>query len=384
MPSHLTPEQIIGICDLPRDVPLQTPLDEGLLNSFDQMYGLKAGEKPWRDLYMFLLRRGYRLRPRYDPGWVPSWRCTTGPIYHPAEYKDSLPAIANIFHPKVLDGIRTSDGQKVVLKRVEIQDPELSIHRRLHHFATPASRIVPLLDVIGIPHTSEALLVTPLLSHFAHPHFRFRGEVMEAMQQFMEGLRFMHEHKVAHLDACYFNLMMDPTKVVPDGINFCGTYLHPDDSGRRDFRCKSRAAVTPVNYYLIDFSHSLYCPEGNDVFRGVHGQDKTVPELRKGERYDPFKVDIYLPGNMLKMLIVENYDGLDFLLPLADAMTERDPMRRPSAEDALRLLHQLKQGNSQNADVWRRNGGRPERRSLITRLFTWLTENLGWPTWYSC
>ncbi|KAJ7166498.1 hypothetical protein C8R43DRAFT_986216 [Mycena crocata] len=378
MSPHLSRQTIEYISELPHDVPLQPPLDEDLLTSFDQMYGLKASEEPWRDLYMFLLGRGYCLRRRYDPGWVPSWRRATGPIYPPAKYRESFMVIANVFHPNVLDGIRTSDGQQVVLKRVEAEDPELSIHRRLHRFSTSTSRIVPLLDVINIPHTSQVLLVTPLLSHFVHPRFRFQGEVVEAMQQFIEGLRFMHEHKVAHRDACYFNLMMDPTKVVPDGIDFCNSFRP-----RPNFRCKSRAAVAPVNYYLIDFSHSLYCPEGHDVFRGVQGQDKTVPELREGERYDPFKVDIYLLGNMLKTKLLRDYGGLDFLLPLADAMTQSDPMRRPSAEDALHLLHQLKQGNPQHGDVWRLNGGRPERRSVITRLFTSLTGNLGWHTWYS-
>lgn len=31
-------------------------------------------EERWVQLYYFLRQRGYRLRPRYDPEWVPSWR----------------------------------------------------------------------------------------------------------------------------------------------------------------------------------------------------------------------------------------------------------------------------------------------------------------------
>ena len=30
-------------------------------------------ERFWRDLYPFLLGHGYELRPRFRPGWVPSW-----------------------------------------------------------------------------------------------------------------------------------------------------------------------------------------------------------------------------------------------------------------------------------------------------------------------
>ena len=32
----------------------------------------------WVRIYPFLLSRGYRLRPRYDPSWVPSWLAPGG------------------------------------------------------------------------------------------------------------------------------------------------------------------------------------------------------------------------------------------------------------------------------------------------------------------
>ena len=37
---------------------------------------LSKGEKYWRDHYDWLLQCGYQLRPRYRPGWVPSWKGT--------------------------------------------------------------------------------------------------------------------------------------------------------------------------------------------------------------------------------------------------------------------------------------------------------------------
>lgn len=36
-------------------------------------YDLDEGEIEWRDKADFLLQRGYRLRPRFMPGWKPSW-----------------------------------------------------------------------------------------------------------------------------------------------------------------------------------------------------------------------------------------------------------------------------------------------------------------------
>ena len=38
---------------------------------------LSAEELFWRDHYEWLQRSGYRLRPRYAPDWVPSWKGTT-------------------------------------------------------------------------------------------------------------------------------------------------------------------------------------------------------------------------------------------------------------------------------------------------------------------
>jgi hypothetical protein len=35
--------------------------------------GLSVKEVYWRDHYQWLLECGYRLRPRYDPAWIPSW-----------------------------------------------------------------------------------------------------------------------------------------------------------------------------------------------------------------------------------------------------------------------------------------------------------------------
>ena len=35
---------------------------------------LRDGELFWRDHYDWLKAAGYRLRPRFRPGWIPSWK----------------------------------------------------------------------------------------------------------------------------------------------------------------------------------------------------------------------------------------------------------------------------------------------------------------------
>lgn len=43
------------------------PLEEG---------GLDGAEMYWRANYQWFLDRGYQLRPRYSPDWIPSWTGT--------------------------------------------------------------------------------------------------------------------------------------------------------------------------------------------------------------------------------------------------------------------------------------------------------------------
>lgn len=42
----------------------------------DIVGGLHDGEIFWRDRYDWLEQRGYELRTRYKPDWVPSWKGT--------------------------------------------------------------------------------------------------------------------------------------------------------------------------------------------------------------------------------------------------------------------------------------------------------------------
>jgi hypothetical protein len=44
-------------------------------------------EELWRDRYTFLLDHGFELRPRYKPGWAPSW---LGTNLDPATCEDAI------------------------------------------------------------------------------------------------------------------------------------------------------------------------------------------------------------------------------------------------------------------------------------------------------
>lgn len=58
---------------------------------------LNDSEVRWRDRYAFLLDRGFLLRPRYRPGWTPSW---VGTKLDPIDCEDSFQAIVrSAFQP---------------------------------------------------------------------------------------------------------------------------------------------------------------------------------------------------------------------------------------------------------------------------------------------
>ncbi|THG96474.1 hypothetical protein EW026_g5361 [Hermanssonia centrifuga] len=70
---------------------------------------------------------------------------------------------------------------------------------------------------------------------------------------------------------------------------------------------------------------------------GGYGRDQDVPELSFDVPYDPFKVDIFILGNMFKREIYNNSSNVDFLLPFVNAMTQNDPKARPDALEAEKI-----------------------------------------------
>jgi hypothetical protein len=136
-------------------------------------------------------------------------------------------------------------------------------------------------------------------------------------------------------------------------------------------------------YFLTGFGSSRNYGENNfdDAPPGVwdiNSSDSTVPEFRPGFSafysgpFNPFLVDVYLLGNMIKRDLIEvrasrqarerpitdadsqgnpdtkrhGYPELDFLAPLAQWMTDRQPSCRPNMTRARCYLGQILSGNA--------------------------------------
>lgn len=192
---------------------------------------LTSGEVYWRDHQKWLEHNGYMLRPRYRPDWKPSW---IGTDKHMLAFEDGLFAIVCLCFlcsiqmlisacqiTCVMDATRISDGKLVLLKKIKqsVHPFEVEISKFFHDgpiASDPRNHCVPILDVLQDPDDENmVLLVMPFLREYDVPRFDTFGEVIECFRQLFEvclprfhagstydilfqGLKFMHDHHVAH------------------------------------------------------------------------------------------------------------------------------------------------------------------------------------------
>lgn len=99
-------------------------------------------------------------------------------------------------------------------------------------------------------------------------------------------------------DCAIENLGMDATALYPRGFHPLRALSLPDLSGAAPYRSRIDATV---RYYYIDFGISVHIPEHvhPKLVAGRLGRDQEVPELSDAVPYDPFKVDIFIIGNLI-------------------------------------------------------------------------------------
>ncbi|KAF9558853.1 hypothetical protein CPC08DRAFT_709316 [Agrocybe pediades] len=290
---------------------------------------LSKAEFFWIKMQPLLLKRGYRLRPRYDPNWVPSWLQPQpeGTFLPRWECEDSIRGNAHI-----LDAVRIQDGQKVVFKIVETKTEELPIACMLSSESKSRDKrncSVPILDVILIPEDDDhALIAMPQLLVFDRLPFRHVGELCEAALQLFDVLhKFYLRVPLMTLfrDICLANIAMDVTRIIPNGYHFCRWPMR--DGIHHGIEWNTRWSVRPNQYHIIDYGLSRRCASKSAMVLGVQGQDRTLPEMSWTVPYDPFKADRYI--------------GLEAFADLVDKMTVKDPDLRPTSAEAAKLCRDL-------------------------------------------
>ncbi|EMD33660.1 hypothetical protein CERSUDRAFT_107977 [Gelatoporia subvermispora B] len=285
------------------------------------------------------------LRPRFRPGWKPSWLGTKKGWY---ECEDALLSLS----VDALDATRISDEKLVMLKRIltSLHPYEVEIGRLFSEepFASePRNHCVPIFETLQDPFDADyQIIVMPFLRGYDKPQFQTIGELAEFWRQAFEGLHFMHEHRVAHRDCMILNIMMDPQPLFPDMYH----PLRPNQS--RDLRGTPKhysRTVRPTRYYYIDFGLSRRYPADDVSPREppIIGGDKTVPEFQGNLRFqpsDPFPTDVYCIGNLIRERYLQEFKGVEFMEKLIEDMTQSDPAKRPTMTEVITRYDQLLDG----------------------------------------
>ncbi|KAN0081576.1 hypothetical protein V8E55_009200 [Tylopilus felleus] len=152
-------------------------------------------------------------------------------------------------------------------------------------------------------------------------------QLWSVAKQLVEGVAFMHEHNVAHMD-------LKPQNVII-----------PVAGGRLS---------------IIDFSVSIRVPSPDATYNGVAGtEDYIAPEVRKGN-YKPMLADLWSCGRTLEELCGCCHPSAErtTLLKIAKRLMNRDPEARPKMSDVL----------EQMAPSTRRRGGNAAPSTLPRAL----------------
>jgi len=167
---------------------------------------LTPSEIYWRDHQPWLASRGYMLRPRYSPDWVPSWQgtdktwadCEDG---HGLNVCSMLPNVgldrtpySPCFcqRPSLLDATRIADGKfvylKLIKKSVHPFEADIGFFFSSETLASkPRNHCVPIYEVLQLPDDDDKIiLVMPLLREYYNPQFETVGEVVEFFHQVFE------------------------------------------------------------------------------------------------------------------------------------------------------------------------------------------------------
>ncbi|KAF9457848.1 kinase-like domain-containing protein [Collybia nuda] len=332
-------------------------------------YRLYSAEIYWRDHYFWFKEHGYLLRPRYHPEWVASWKGAAKSRLH---FED---AQVGMMSTVVMSATHLSDGAQVMLKRLtKSSTNELAIGRLFSsspHNSHKSNHCVPLHDVLVHPDEDSVFLVNPLLTDWDEPKLETIGEVVEFFRQLFEGLEYMHNQGVAHNDVKFDNVMVDPRPLYDEPF-------HPTDpTMSQDYTHyvkRYSRTLRPVKYYYIDFGNALQFnlddgPPRVPIRPGGYGGDRSVPEFKSLTECDPFPVDVYRAGNLIRHAFMVGFGakhGMDFMQPLLHDMCQDDPTKRPTMSEVVTRFAELRKGLS----TWKlRSRLISKDESTLSRLF---------------
>jgi serine/threonine protein kinase len=182
---------------------------------------------------------------------------------------------------------------------------ELKIHSFLSHVKSERNHTIPILDQIALDVGPViAMHQERSLSDLSESVFKTRGR--DLARQLLEGVQFMHQQNVAHLDLKPDNLVV-------------------------------RATIRGFRLLIIDFDVSVRVSGPESWLEGKRGtKGWTAPELEDNpdERYRPIRADLWSVGQLL-LWFAGRFGGPQYagtrcpFRALAKKLLSRNPLQRP-------------------------------------------------------
>jgi serine/threonine protein kinase len=242
-------------------------------------------------------------------------------------------------------------GVFVVLKTI-VDSNERQLLQYLSGIKAPSNHTIPLLDVIDLS-IGKTIIVLP----WKHPldevlQFGNRpDDVVSLCLQFIEGVAFLHQHKVAHCDLKPGNVVVDTTF----------------------------ESETLPRLFIIDFDLAQSVESEETMTEGWCGTPPWIaPELgsRNGpiQRYSPILADRWVCGRMIGhfAMYFPTYEGerKTMLWAFAQRLLDGNPKARPGLNQ-LQALHgptKRKSEKSQQEPVPKRHASCGESVCLLSHF----------------
>ena len=192
------------------------------------------------------------------------------------------------------------NGTAVVVKLIPTHSDEPSILQYLGSITSTFNHTIPLLGMIEVSVATFIVLPehTPLILGFTLGHFR--GKVVDLSQQLVDGVMFLHENGIAHLDIKPANMVVAR---------------------------KSRL-------FIIDFGISVHVNGPDELIdRWLGTPQWMAPEIgdEHGPRrqYSPIRADLWSCGLMLQYLASKRGEENDIFENFAKQLLNSQPHLRP-------------------------------------------------------
>jgi len=192
------------------------------------------------------------------------------------------------------------DGTAVVIKLIQSGSNELSLLQYLSSITSPSNHAIPLLATFQLSLGTFIVIPEATTLTLGFKFGDFQGKVADLSQQLVDGVAFLHDNGIAHLDIKPGNIVVT----------------------RRS------------HLYIIDFDISVRidCPgELIDEWLGTPGW--MAPEIGEehGPRhlYDPIRADLWSCGLLLQYLATNRGEEADAFQTLTAQLLNRQPLLRP-------------------------------------------------------